>query len=399
MHLRRSKNRMMFFRRFLAVVCVIVFLSGCSVLSIKSPKNYSLEDLYKRIPYKTEGRYRVVNIFYATSRQVGRVFDSSGDFKPKLAKETTYGTLDMKISPRLKIGMALPDKIDKNGLIGIEKIKRLGVDIFIKQLSEAVKASPHNSILVLVFGYKDGFEATAIKAAYFSYLLDVDTPILLFDWPGDQSFGISGYRKAHSLASASGPYLAGVITKVIRGAKPQKLWIEGSSLGAEVVCAAFDTLYKDPDFANPNRKIDQVLLAAPDVSRGEFSGKFRKEFEVITRKLTAYVSSEDDALLMSGLINHGDRLGRAKLKIREPKELEETKELLYLESLEPNRLTAIDVTPINTASFKHGYYLECPEFYDDFYMRILDAKPNMNRWLYLLKTKDGGDYWVMQNSK
>jgi len=31
-------------------------------------------------------------------------------------------------------------------------------------------------------------------------------------------------------------------------------------------------------------------------------------------------------------------------------------------------------------------------------MRILDAKPNVNRWLYLLKSKDGTDYWVMQSS-
>ena len=52
----------------------------------------------------------------------------------------------------------------------------------------------------------------------------------------------------------------------------------------------------------------------------------------------------------------------------------------------------IDVTPINNASFKHGYYLECAEFYDDFYMRILDAKPNINRSLYLLKKDDDGDH-------
>ena len=67
--------------------------------------------------------------------------------------------------------------------------------------------------------------------------------------------------------------------------------------------------------------------------------------------------------------------------------------------MEPDRFTVIDVTPVNNSSFKHGYYLECAEFYDDFYMRILDAKPNVNRCLYLLKSKDGADYWVMQGSK
>ena len=201
------------------------------------------------------------------------------------------------------------------------------------------------------------------------------------------------------MAVASGPYLADVIAKVVREAKPEKLWIDATSLGAQVVCDAFDVLYKYPDFSDPDLEIDHVLLAAPDVSKDEFNDKFKKEVEAMARKVTAYVSSEDDALLMSGMINQDKRLGRSKARIDEPAQLEEAKEILYLKSLAPDRFTAIDVTPINNSSFKHGYSLECPEFYDDFYMRILDAKPNINRCLYLLKTKDGVDYWVMQNSR
>ena len=386
-------------RKSLTVICGIIFLSGCSSLPIKTTQNYSLEDLYKRINYRTEGRYRAINIFYATSRAVDYASAASPDFRHELAKETTYGTLDIKIDPRLKIGTMLPDKIKKNGLIELQEIKRLDADIFIKELSEAVKASPHNSVLVLVFGYKDGFEATAMKAAYFTYLLDVNTPVLLFDWPGDQPVDIAGYAKAQSLASASGPYLADVLAKVVREVKPEKVWIQASSLGCQVVCDAFDTLYKYPDFADPDLEIDHVLLAAPDVSQNQFNNKFKKEFDAISRKLTAYVSSDDGALLMSGLINQDARLGRTKMRIKDPEQLEEARGVLYLKSMEPDRFTVIDVTPVNSSSFRHGYYLECPEFYDDFYMRILDAKPNINRCLYLLKFKTGADYWVMQNSR
>ena len=134
------------------------------------------------------------------------------------------------------------------------------------------------------------------------------------------------------------------------------------------------------------------------MSRDEFGDKFKKEFEAIAGKLTAYVSSDDGALLMSGMINQDARLGRVKVHVKEPEQFEEARELLYLKSLSPDRFTVIDVTPVNNSSFRHGYYLECPEFYDDFYMRILDAKPNVNRWLYLLRSKDGMDYWVMQRS-
>jgi len=396
--IRQHKDRALLLCKLLTIICSISFLAGCSTLPIRTSQKYSLEDLYRRINYRAEGRYRVVNIFYATSRIVDRTAGSLPEFKPALAKATTYGTLDMRIDPRLKIGTMLPDKIKKNGLVEMREVKELDPDIFVKQLSEAVKASPHNSVLVLVFGYKDGFEATAMKAAYFAYLLDVDTPILLFDWPGDQPVDISGYVKAQSLAVASGPYLADVLSKVVREVKPQKIWVEASSLGAQVISDAFDQLYKYPDFADQDLEIDHVLLAAPDVSRDEFSDKFKKEFEAISRKLTAYVSSDDGALLMSGMINQDTRLGRVKVRIKEPEQFEEARELLYLKSLSPDRFTVIDVTPVNDSSFRHGYYLECSEFYDDFYMRILDAKPNVNRWLYLLKSKDGADYWVMQRS-
>ena len=383
----------------LIIICSIVFLAGCSVLPVRTTPKYFLEDLYKRINFTKEGRYRVVNIFYATSRTVDYSAGSSPDYKPDLAKETTYGTLDVGIDPSLKIGTMLPDTLKNKGLIALKKTQQLDPDIFIKQLSDAVKVSPHKSVLVLVFGYKDGFEATAMKAAYFAYLLDVDTPVLLFDWPGDQPIDISGYLKAQSMASSSGPYLADVLAKVVREVKPEKVWVEASSLGSQVVCSAFDQLYKYPDFADKDLEIDHVFLAAPDVSKDTFNEKFKNEIVAISRNVTAYVSSDDNALLMSGFINKNNRLGREKVRIKEPEQLEEAKELLYLKSLEPDRFTVIDVTPINNSSFKHGYYLESVEFYDDIYMRILDAKPNINRCLYLLKSNDGMDYWVMQSSK
>ena len=73
--------------------------------------------------------------------------------------------------------------------------------------------------------------------------------------------------------------------------------------------------------------------------------------------------------------------------------------MLYLKSLDPEKVMLIDVTPINTASFKHGYYIESPDFYDDFYARLFAKRPNVRRRLYLLKSEDGTDYWVLKGNK
>ena len=381
----------------ITLLCTVI-LTGCALIPIQTSSGY-FKDLYKRIRYTIEGRYRVIDIFYATSRKLDERKPDSIYFTNGIAKDITTGSLNIKIDPSLKIEKMLPYSLKRKGMIGIQNIDKAPESDFIKQLTDAVNISPHKSLLVVVFGYKDDFEATAIKAAYFAYLLDINTPVLLFDWPGDQGVSIGGYEKARSLATESGPYLGELLTKIIREVKPEKLWIDASSLGCQVVCDAFDQMYKYPDISDKDLEIDHVILAAPDVGQEEFDVKFKEQLSNMSRKLTAYVSSDDEALLMSGMITQEKRLGRQRIRIKTPDQMDEMKKLLYLKSMDPDRITIIDVTPINQASFKHGYYLESPEFFDDFYQRIFDKQPNVNRRLYLLKVKDGTDYWVLQGSK
>ncbi|MDD5173882.1 MAG: alpha/beta hydrolase [Candidatus Omnitrophica bacterium] len=373
-------------------------LTGCALLPIQTSSGY-FKDIYKRIRYTIEGRYRVIDIFYATSRKPYNRSDRSIYFTNDIAGGVTTGHLDIKIDPKLKIEKMLPYRLKRRGIIGIQDIDKIDEDAFIKELSDTVNMSPHKSLLVVVFGYKDDFEATAIKAAYFAYLLDINTPVLLFDWPGDQGLSPGGYEKARQLAIESGSYLGGLLTRIACEVKPAKLWVKASSLGCQVVCDAFEEMYKNPVCSDSKIEIDHVVFAAPDVGQKEFDTKFKEELTNIAGKLTTYVSSDDEALLMSGMINNEQRLGRQNIRMREPSQMEEMKDLLYIKSLSPDRVNVIDVTPINNASFKHGYYLECPEFFDDFYQRIFDKDPNVNRRLYLLKVKDGTDYWVLQGSK
>jgi esterase/lipase superfamily enzyme len=306
----------------------------------------------------------------------------------------TYGRLNVKIDPAIRIGQMLPKKLKRHGIVGVQDVGRLDDEIFIKNLSDAVQASPHKSLMVLVFGYKDNFEATAIKASYFTYILDINTPVLLFDWPGDQPVDIGGYLKARGFANESGPYLGKLLMEVIEKVKPERLWVNASSLGCQVVCDAFDYMYKHPHLADPEAEIDHVVFAAPDVGEEEFDHQFKEELSALSRKLTTYVASNDEALLMSAFITGRHRLGRQTSDIHA--QTEEAKDMLYLKSLSPDKITLIDVTPINKTSYGHGYYLESPEFYDDFYARMMGNALNTNRRLYLLKYKGETDYWVLQ---
>ncbi len=389
--------RNIIFTFFTLIFLVLVLSSGCATSPIEKASEYT-KDLYRRIQYKIEGNHRVINIFFAIIRKAPEGTITADAFTPELGDGITYGTLDASISPSVKIGAITPDKLENEGLVTIKKIDRLDEALFLKNVSDAVATSPHNSLMVLIFGYEQSFEDSAINAAFFSYLLDINTPVLLFDWPGDQPPSIPGYAKAQSCAHSSGPRLGEVLTKIILRIKPNNLWIAAHSMGCQVVCDAFDSMHKNPELSDPQAEIDHVILAAPDVGQSEFDEKFKDQLSSMSRKLTAYVSSDDRALLLSGIINQGKRLGRTKDR-EDPKQLEELKGLLYVKSFASDKIALIDVTPINVSTFRHGYYLEAPEFYDDFYLRIFDKEPNVNRRLYLIKYKDNTDYWVLRSGR
>lgn len=391
----RSFRLIKLFYRVSAWFFCACFLSGCAAVPVQRTSSY-FEDLYKRISYKTEGNYRVINVFYATSRETYADKENQVRFSRKIGSGLTCGELHVKLDPRIKIGKMLPKRFKRRGEIGIQDISRLESEAFMKELTDAVAKSPHKSLLVLVFGFKDDFESTAMKAAYFAYLLDVNTPVLLFDWPGDQMISIAGYNKAQSYARASGPYLGELLTKIIREVKPDDLWIEASSMGCQVVCDSFDHMIKHDDLKDIDHEISHIFFAAPDVGEDEFDHHFKDQLSVLSKNLTTYVASNDTALLISGLINEDERLGRQKMKVEEQEQLEETKDMLYLKTMAPDKIALIDVTPINKASYGHGYYLEDPEFYDDVYLRMFGNQPQANRRLYLLKYKGDTDYWVLK---
>ena len=380
----------------IAIVCGVLFLAGCSSVPIRLSESYLTTHLYKRIPYRTEGKYRIVDIFYATSRDVKADENTLDYFTPKIGQSTSYGYVEAKIDPRLTIGKMLPAWYKRHSVVGVQKFVPLEKETFLSSLSSVVKKSPHKSVLVLVHGFKDNFEYTAIKAAYSSYLLDINTPIVLFDWPGDQPVSIGGYAKARKYATQSGAQLAKVLERIIHEVRPEKIWIESSSLGCQVVCSAFEEMYKDNALSDSEIEIDHVVLSAPDVSDKEFNEAFKKEITALSKRVTTYVSSNDEALLLTGFLDGEKKLGRETVRKIDPKQLAEARDLLYLKSLIPEKVALVDVTHVNKASYKHGYYLESPEYFDDLYLRILEEPPHKNRRLYLLKYKGDTDYWVLK---
>lgn len=345
-----------------------------------------------------DGPYR---FFYVTNRGAGQPAGSVDDrFASEREPGLRFGRFDTDIEPSLGIGMLVnPSDWFQNEEIRLSDVRPLDRSAFIEELRQQVERSAHRSLLVNVNGFRERFPSALRKTAFLAHVLDIDSPLLVFDWPGDQGSTPRGYRRAQQIARESGAELAETLRLIIREVRPQRLWVVANSMGGEVVVSAFELLAQDADLADADTEIEDVVLTAPDVSHEKFGRRFKHEISALTRHLTVYVSSNDRALLMSRVLNRDRRLGESTLDPANPDQTEGAARAFEL--VEPGRegVTLVDVTPINRTRNFHNFSLETPEFFDDLYLRLTNPEVPGTRLKYPVRTADGRQYWVITRGR
>ena len=342
-----------------------------------------------------QGTYR---FFYATNR---RQEHDEGPLKDRFGRDrdTTlkFGSFDTKIEPSLGIGMLInPTEWFQNEEIRIQRVAELGEGDFVAQVRQLVEKSPRRSLLVIVHGFREAFPSALRKTAFFGHVLDINSPVLLFDWPGNQGGSLGGYRRARAVAKASGAELARTLELIIRDIQPARLWLVANSLGGQVVVDAFSHLYGVADLADAETEIEDVVLTAPDVDHDEFDQRFKQEISALARNLTVYVSSNDRALVVSRLVNRARRRGESTLS---PDQLEEAIRVAELVDPDSKRVALVDVTPVNRTRNFHNFSLETPEFFDDLFLRLTNEEPPDSRLLYRIRAPNGSVYWVLTRGR
>jgi len=343
-------------------------------------------------------RYR---FFFATNRAAE---GDAGTLKARLGATRqpglTLGSFDTEIEPTLGLGRWL----DASSWFLDEEIKILDVRSleradFVAQVRAMVADSPHRGLLLLVHGFRTDFDFALRGTAFLANVLDINAPVMVFDWPGNQGSSLSGYRRAQQVATSSATELADTLRLIVREIQPERLWLVAHSMGGQVVVDAFSELYRDEDFADDGFEVDDVVLTAPDVDRARFKDQFKAELQALARNTTVYVSSNDRALLASRLINRARRLGESSLS-KEDAELLDTVEAAF-ELVEPgsDQVSLVDVTPINRTRNFHNFSLEVSEYFDDIFLRLTNPETPENRLRYQFRTPDGKAYWVLTRGR
>jgi len=254
-------------------------------------------------------------------------------------------------------------------------------------------------ILLNINGFRERFPSALRKTAFLAHVLDIDTPMLVFDWPGDQGSTPRGYLRAQDVARQSGLDLARLIEKIESEVQPDNFWILANSMGGEVVVSAFAELYKTAEMADVETEVEHVILTAPDISHAEFGRRFRHKLLALSEDVTIYVSSNDRALLMSRVINRGRRLGESTVDPSNPDQWDEAAAAFELVTPGADRVTLVDITPVNRTRNFHNFSLETPEFFDDIYLRIGNDETPQSRPQYKVTTASGAEYWVLTQGR
>ena len=345
-----------------------------------------------------DGTYR---FFYVTNRVIADQDAPLDDrFGNTRSDSISFGLFDTSIEPTLGLGMLVnPTDWFQNEEIQLNRVESLDEDAMIAAVRRQVDASPQRSLLINVNGFRERFPSALRKTAFLAHVLDMDTPLLVFDWPGNQGSSPRNYLRAQGLARESGLDLARIIEKIVNDVQPDQLWILANSMGGEVVVSAFSELYSNPQMADSETEIDHVILTAPDVSHDDFGAQFRDKILALSSNVTVYVSSNDRALLMSRIINRGRRLGESTVDPSNPDQWDEAAAAFELVTPGNDQVTLVDITPVNRTRNFHNFSLETPEFFDDLYLRISNEDTPSSRLQYKVTTASGAQYWVLTQGR
>lgn len=352
-----------------------------------------------RLVGNPEGDKTRFQFFYATNRENSEeTFDGQGHH---LGNDLLTGTFDVLISPYTPILPFIWFDQTSMKWAGRQELPRAD---FKSKLQQAVKESPQKSLLIIIWGFRDWFQSAALKTAFTAYKLDINTPVLLFDWPGNQGEGRQGYFASQEMATQSAPQLGRLIADVVRDTDAENVWVMGSSLGCQTISESLAWLSDQPDLFQGKPKISNVVFSAPDVSAQAFDDKFAERIQKLSQHFTTYVSSNDRALLMSHWINGERRLGRTAQVTVPPEdrtgeyEFEEAMELLDLQAKGARNFFIIDASPINRTRNLHHFFTDSPEFFDDLYQHLLTPDHVVSRRLHSVRAgSEGREYWIIWN--
>jgi esterase/lipase superfamily enzyme len=260
----------------------------------------------------------------------------------------------------------------------MKEIKSLSRDEFLSEVRARLAASKtfENRAVVFIHGYNTEFDFAAYRTAQMSYDLKFDGAAFMYSWPANG--GITSYVYDRDSAEQAEPHLRNFLELVVRESGAKSVSLIAHSMGNLPLLRTLREL-------GPNLpagvKLDQIILAAPDVDRTLFQ-QLARDISRYGNGVTMYAASNDRAMtasrtVASGAVRAGDVPPEGPLVL--------------------SGIDTIDVSATANASIatNHSLYAERDALMKDIGILLRDGvRPPDRREPSLLRVPgNGGDFW------
>lgn len=320
-------------------------------------------------------------IYYVTDRKEASHVDGNASYLGQYAGQVSYGLVKVQVPDDRRVGSALNS-------YGIRKVESISSPDFIKFLQDE-SAKP---LVIWIHGYKASFNDNNMYCAQIAYDLNMDANILSFDWANSESF--LGYARDAFQVKRSAKHLVNLLETISNEVKPQKIVIIAHSLGSQLVCLALQKMYNNPNAKNV--KLDHVIFLAPNIDGDEFDQNFKSALAALVSRVTIYVSSDDNALLLSKLLYNIDSIGLPE-RFSADTNLDEIQAFLSYGKEIPEKIDLVDVSFLAKKDLlrKHRIFLDRPVLEDLFWL-IHNDQPAEKRHLFKYeRSQNAANYWVI----
>lgn len=353
-------------------------------LNIRMTSPAKASSMASPMPTPPEESHAVVKVFYATDREPTGSTTPAGFYGRKQSERLSYGVCQVRIpmdtvvaswrAPRSGIPSSSRIRTKHAVLLSVAPE---GQDAFFGKLQTA--AAPARTALVFVHGYNVTFEEAARRMGQLAYDLKIDAPVL-YSWPSSGVLLVSpssrslGYTADATNAQVTVPRLEEFLREVAERSGASEIHLVAHSMGNLAMTQALDRIA-----ARPGPSFSQVVLAAPDIDARVFVEQFVTGVTQVSRHVTLYASSKDEALRASKAVNGGRRAGDSGDDV----------------TVVPG-IDTVDVSAVDTRlGIHHSYYGDNDSVVSDLFY-VLRGKSPDERARLKKEFKGTLPYWVFQ---
>ncbi|MEP1929700.1 MAG: alpha/beta hydrolase, partial [Roseibium sp.] len=252
-------------------------------------------------------------VFFGTNREIEGATNVGPFFGYNSSKKLLTGVADVTIPNSedvRRIGeIPLPKSFtvwkitlwqqaeDPKRHFSVQNVEILEKDEFASLASEAANGASKypKTAFVFIHGYNTPFRSAVFRSAQIAWDMRFDGPAFLYSWP---AIGNSlDYGTDIASARSAAPFLDEFLELVAGLEGVDQVHLIAHSMGSEALAEVLTR--NGLSFArNDETKIDQLILAAPDLDAERFL-QITDHFDNASEDITLYASSKDKALLVA----------------------------------------------------------------------------------------------------